>query len=125
MRLGADRGSYSACFLSTLMTEFRERLTTAVRGEGRPCISCNFCEEVCPVNLTPHLLHKYLHRDLLEEAGRAGVESCISCGLCSYVCPSKINLEAQFIEARRLIEEDRKTMTDSASRQEAAKGAAA
>jgi Na(+)-translocating NADH:ubiquinone oxidoreductase A subunit len=114
MRPGADRGSYSACFLSSLLTDFRERLTTAVRGEERPCISCNFCEEVCPVGLMPHLIHKYLHRDLLEEAGCAGVESCISCGLCSYVCPSKINLQAQFIEARRLIEEDRKTMIASA-----------
>ena len=125
MRPGVDRASYSACFLSTLMKEFRERLTTAVRGEGRPCISCNFCEEVCPMGLMPHLLHKYLYRDLLEEAGRAAVESCISCGLCSYVCPSKINLQAQFIEARRLIAEDRKTMVENASRHETTKEAAA
>ncbi len=125
MRPGADRGSYSACFLSTLLKPFRERLTTALRGEGRPCISCNFCEEVCPVELTPHLIHKYLHRDLLEEADRAGVNSCISCGLCSYVCPSKINLQAQFIEARRLIEEDKKEMAESMSQREAAKEVAA
>jgi Na(+)-translocating NADH:ubiquinone oxidoreductase A subunit len=125
MRPGADRGSYSACFLSALMTEFRERLTTALRGEGRPCISCNFCEEVCPMGLMPHLVHKYLHGDLLEEAGQAGVESCISCGLCSYVCPSKINLQTQFIEARRLIEEDRKSMIESASQHETKKEAAA
>jgi len=125
MRPGADRASYSACFLSALLKAFRERFTTAVRGEGRPCVTCNFCEEVCPVGLMPHLLHKYLHRELLEEAGRAGVEKCISCGLCSYVCPSKIDLQTQFIEARRLIEEDRKTMSENASQHETAKEAAA
>lgn len=125
VRPGADRGSYSACFLSTLMREFRERLTTAVRGEHRPCISCNYCEEVCPVDLVPHLIHKYLYRDLLEEADRAGVNSCISCGLCSYVCPCKIDLQTQFIEARRLIEEDKKEMAQSASTHEPAKEAVA
>lgn len=125
MRPGADRSSYSACFLSTLMKEFRERLTTALRGEGRPCISCNFCEDVCPMRLMPHLVHKYLHQNLLEEVGRAGVYSCISCGLCSYVCPSKIDLQAQFVEARRLIEEDRKEMAESMSQNETMKEAAA
>jgi len=112
MRPGSDRASYAACFLSALMKKASERLTTAVRGERRPCISCGFCEDVCPVELMPHLVHKYLHRDLIEEADRAGVDACVSCGLCSYVCPSKIDLHAQFLEARRLIEEDRKEMAD-------------
>lgn len=125
MRPGADRGSYSTCFLSSLLTEFHERLTTALRGEGRPCISCGFCEEVCPMGLLPHLMHKYLYRDLLEEAGRVGVESCISCGLCSYACPAKIDLQTQFHEARRLIDEDRQTMIESTSPPETAKEAAA
>ena len=111
VRPGFDRSSYSACFLSALTHRIRERLTTAMRGELRPCISCNFCEEVCPAGISPHLIHKYLYRDLIEEAGRARVDLCVECGLCSYVCPSKIDLRAQFTEARRLVEEEKKEMS--------------
>jgi Na(+)-translocating NADH:ubiquinone oxidoreductase A subunit len=125
VRPGSDRGSYSACFLSALMKKFSERLKTATRGEGRPCISCNFCEEVCPAGLMPHMVHKYMHRDLLEETSRAGVDLCVSCGLCSYVCPSKIDLHAQFMEARRLIEEEKREIAESKSHSEAVKEVAA
>ena len=105
-RPGSDRSSYSGCFLSSLRGKFRERLTTAMRGELRPCISCNFCEEVCPAGIMPYLIHKYLYRDLIEEVGQARVDLCVQCGLCSFVCPSKINLGKQFVEAQDLIEEE-------------------
>jgi Na(+)-translocating NADH:ubiquinone oxidoreductase A subunit len=106
-RPGWDRRSYSGCFLSSLKKDFSERLTTAIRGELRPCISCNFCEEVCPAGITPHLIHKYLYRELIEEADRARVDLCVECGLCSFVCPSKIELRKQFIEAKELIEKEK------------------
>lgn len=108
VRPGFDRSSYSTCFLSVLTHRIRERLTTAMRGEVRPCVSCNFCEDVCPAGISPHLIHKYLYRDLIEEAAQARVDLCVECGLCSYVCPSKIDLRAQFTEARTLIEEERR-----------------
>ena len=53
VRPGPDRGSYSKCFLSTLRRSFAERFTTALRGERRPCVSCGFCEEVCPAGIMP------------------------------------------------------------------------
>ncbi len=106
VRPGFDRSSYSTCFLSSLMYRVRERFTTAMRGELRPCISCNFCEDVCPAGISPHLIHKYLYRDLIEEAAYARVDLCVECGLCSYVCPSKIDLRAQFTEAIKLIAEE-------------------
>lgn len=108
VRPGFDRSSYSTCFLSALTHRIRERLTTAMRGEVRPCVSCNFCEDVCPAGISPHLIHKYLYRDLIEEAAHARVDLCVECGLCSYVCPSKIDLRAQFTEARALIEEEKR-----------------
>lgn len=110
MRPGSDRRSYSACFLSSLVKPFAERLTTAMRGERRPCISCNSCEEVCPAGISPHLIHKYLYRDLVEEAAMTRVDLCVECGLCSYVCPSKIDLRAQFVEAKQAIEREQAEM---------------
>ena len=106
-RPGWGRESYSGCFLSSLRKGFSERLTTAVRGEIRPCVSCNFCEEVCPAGIMPHLLHKYLYRDLIEEVEQARIDLCIECGLCSFVCPSKIELRAEFIRAKELIEKEK------------------
>ncbi len=107
MRPGSDRESYAPCFLSVVRTKFREPLNTAVRGEGRPCISCNFCEEVCPARIMPHLIHKYLYGDLLEEADQARVDLCVQCGLCSFVCPSKIELRQQFSDALEQIAEEK------------------
>ena len=106
VRPGISRRSYSRCFVSSLRPKFTESLTTAVRGEKRPCISCGSCEEVCPAGIMPHLIHKYLYSDALEEADRARVDLCVECGLCSFVCPSKIELRQQFIEAKAVIREE-------------------
>jgi Na(+)-translocating NADH:ubiquinone oxidoreductase A subunit len=107
IRPGTDRSSYSGCFLSKLRKQFPERLNTATRGELRPCISCNFCEELCPADIMPHLIHKYLYADLIDEAEQARIDLCIECGLCSFVCPSKIDLKSEFFEAKRLIKEEK------------------
>jgi Na+-transporting NADH:ubiquinone oxidoreductase subunit A len=119
VRPGSDRSSFSTCFLSSLTHRIRERLTTAMRGELRPCVSCNFCEEVCPAGISPHLIHKYLYRDLIEEAAYARVDLCVECGLCSYVCPSKIDLRAQFTEARLLVEQEKREASEAKAREEA------
>ena len=118
IRPGWDRRCYAACFLSSLRTKFGERLTTAMRGEGRPCVSCNFCEEVCPAGIMPYLLHKHLYADLIEEVQEARVDLCVECGLCSYVCPSKIELRKQFIEAKDLIEKENEDIRQEQLRQE-------
>ena len=107
IRPGAERSSYSGCFLSSLRRKFNEKFNTAVRGELRPCVSCNFCEEVCPAGIMPYLIHKYLYKELLEEAERARVDLCIECGLCSFVCPSKIELLKQFVNAKERIESEK------------------
>jgi Na+-translocating ferredoxin:NAD+ oxidoreductase RnfC subunit len=104
--------------LSFLVHRVRERLTTAMRGELRPCVSCNFCEEVCPAGISPHLIHKFLYRDLIEEAAYARVDLCVECGLCSYVCPSKLDLRAQFTEARKQVEQDRQEALAAKAREE-------
>jgi len=121
MRPGWGRSCYAPCFLSALRKEFRERLTTAVRGEGRPCVSCGLCDEVCPAGIMPSLIHKYLYRDLIEEADEARIDLCVECGLCSYVCPSKINLQTQLIEAKALIAKEKEEIRQEELRREEAR----
>ncbi|UCF14715.1 MAG: 4Fe-4S dicluster domain-containing protein [Phycisphaerales bacterium] len=121
IRPGWDRDSYSGCFLSSLRKDFRERLTTALRGEGRPCVACNYCEEVCPAGIMPYLIHKYLYADLIEEAEQARIDLCIECGLCSYVCPSKIDLRTQLVEAKALIAKEKEEILQEQLRQEEAR----
>ncbi|UCG56725.1 MAG: 4Fe-4S dicluster domain-containing protein [Phycisphaerales bacterium] len=118
IRPGWDRSCYAGCFLSSLRVKFHERFTTGMRGEGRPCISCSFCEDVCPAGIMPHLIHKYLYRDLIEEVDMARVDLCVECGLCSFVCPSKIDLRQQFIDAKALIEQEKQELRKEQERQE-------
>jgi len=117
-RPGWSRSCFAGCYLSALRKKFFERFNTGLRGEGRPCISCNFCEDVCPAGITPHLIHKYLYRDLVEEAEQARTDLCVECGLCSYVCPSKIDLRQQLIDAKKLIEQEKEEIRKEQLRQE-------
>lgn len=119
MRPGFDRHSFARCFGSLLRPSFDEKLTTAVRGEVRPCISCNFCQEVCPAGLIPHVIHKYLYNDQIEEAQEARIDLCIQCGLCSYVCTSKLELQDEFAKAMALIEEENEAARIAAEKQKA------
>jgi Na+-transporting NADH:ubiquinone oxidoreductase subunit A len=105
-RPGWSRASYSRCFLSSLRPAFAERLNTALRGERRACVSCGFCEEVCPAGIMPSLIHKYLYQEDIEEAERVRLDLCIECGLCSFVCPCKIELREQFVDAKAGIQRE-------------------
>ena len=118
IRPGWGRNCYAECFLGSLREKFSERLTTAIRGELRPCISCNFCEEVCPAGIMPYLIHKYLYADLIEEAEQARVDLCVECGLCTFVCPSKIDLSKEFVEAKRIIEKEKEEIRQEEARRQ-------
>ena len=81
-----------------MFSDTKKKCGTNVHGELRPCISCTFCEEVCPAGIIPHLLFHYVERDMIDEnLLKYKIHSCIECNLCSYVCPSKIPV-AQFIK---------------------------
>lgn len=93
MRLGLRRDLYTRAFLSGISRRIKRRLDTNKHGEERPCISCGYCEEVCPVGILPYLLNRYIVRSLIDELLMdLHIFDCIQCGLCSYVCPSKIPL---------------------------------
>ena len=98
IRPGFRSDSYSRTFMSKYLPVATKIVDTNKNGEDRPCISCNYCEEVCPVNIIPHILSKYVQRDMIDETlANLHIFDCIQCGLCSYVCPSKISL-AQHIK---------------------------
>lgn len=93
VRLGFKRDSYSRTFISNFLPLFKKEFETNKHGEERPCVSCNYCEEVCPVGIIPHILSKYIRNSIIDETlANLQIYNCIQCGLCSYVCPSKIPL---------------------------------
>ena len=102
-RPGWSEQSFSPYYISKIRPAFTERLTTALRGERRACVSCQLCEQACPAGIWPHLIHKYLYQDKLEEAEAVRLDLCVECGLCSYVCPSKLELLDQFHTAKKAI----------------------
>ena len=90
---GFKKDSYSRTTLAKLVPLSNKLPDTNQHGEERPCISCGFCDEVCPVGIIPHLLSKYIKRGIIDETlTNYNIFNCIECGLCSYVCPSKIPL---------------------------------
>ncbi len=106
MRPGLDRDSYSNAFLSAVVPCAKSEYNTNMHGEGRPCVQCGYCDEVCPVGIYPHLLSKHIKHDICEETEQLGIFECIDCGLCSYVCPCKIPLTDHITKGKRtLIEE--------------------
>jgi len=106
MRAGLDKPSYTSAYLSCLRPKKSLATNTSLRGEPRACIACGYCEEICPVDIMPHLIRRFLEKDLLEEAQTAGAQICVQCGLCSYVCPSKIELAETIAAGIKKIQEE-------------------
>jgi Na(+)-translocating NADH:ubiquinone oxidoreductase A subunit len=100
IRPGYRKDSFSPTFLSWFFPKVKKDLHGGIRGEKRFCISCNYCEKICPVGLDPQILWKLCKTDLLEEASELGLLRCSDCGLCSYVCPSKIEISKTINESR-------------------------
>ncbi len=110
---GTRSVSKSNAFLSAILPFVSRRLTPSLQGERRPCVQCNYCEEVCPVGIIPHLLSKQVTHNLVEEAERFGIMTCIECGLCSYVCPSKIDLMADIQAGKRVLIQERERYAET------------
>jgi len=117
VRPGLDRQSYSNCFMSALRGRFPERLTNAVRGEVRPCVSCGFCEAICPAGIIPHRLHKLIYQDDIDAVEQFRIDLCVECGLCSFVCPSKIELMHQFQEMKQTIVKEKSIAAAEAAKE--------
>ena len=107
VRPGLTEDAYSRTFLSCLFSTTK-RADAGLKAEHRPCVSCGYCQDVCPAGIIPHLLYKYTSRGYLEDnlVSELRIFNCIGCNLCSYVCPSKIGVAASIRSGQtRLLEE--------------------
>ena len=81
-------------------------INTGLHGPVRACISCGQCQNVCPVGLIPHLLHKHVEQGLVNERlADLRIFDCIECNLCNYGCPSKIDLIGSIIKGKEQLED--------------------
>lgn len=101
LRPGIDRGSFSNTFLSFIFPGYERTVNTNLHGESRACIFCNFCEYICPVDILPFLISKYVTHNMEDETLGLNIFDCIECALCSYVCPSKIPLLKHIQEGKQ------------------------
>ena len=103
---GFNRRSYSRAFASALRPVFIEKVDTGLCGEGRACVSCGFCAQVCPAEIVPSAIHKLVYQSNIDEMEFYRPDLCIDCGLCSYVCPSKIGLNSEIASVKAKLQEE-------------------
>jgi Na+-transporting NADH:ubiquinone oxidoreductase subunit A len=107
---GFNKDSFSYGFASLLLPGKLLPVHGGMRGQHRYCISCSYCEWVCPADINPQVLWKLVDVKEMEEASAMGLMRCIACGLCSYVCPCKLEMVGDLTggieEYRKILEEE-------------------
>jgi electron transport complex protein RnfC len=58
------------------------------RERETPCLRCGKCVSVCPMGLTPNLLHTLSELKRLEDCEKEKIMNCIECGSCQFQCPA-------------------------------------
>lgn len=101
MRPGFKYDSYPKVMAANVLPIFKKQLDSNIHGGVRPCVQCNYCDEVCPVTIYPHLIWKLTMTGSVTDSFRYRPYDCVGCGLCDYVCPSKISL-AEAVEKAKL-----------------------
>lgn len=119
---GFTKDSYTNAFPTTVLP-FPKKLDTNIHGEERACLSCSYCEEVCPVGIQPNLIHRYVKRELIDETiQQFGIFNCIDCNLCTYVCPSKIPVAELMRKGKAMLRDEGLNDDDKTSSEFALKG---
>ncbi len=108
MNPGFAWDSYTKATAAEYIPFLPKRLDSNLHGGERPCVQCNACDEVCPVDIYPFLIWKHVMAENTEESFRFRPYDCIGCGLCDYVCPSKINISPAVRQAAELYRETRR-----------------
>ena len=83
-----------------------------------PCIRCNKCAQVCPVNLLPQQMYWHARAHDFDKTAEHNLADCMECGACNYVCPSAIPLVDYFRYAKTEIKaQQQATLKASKSRE--------
>ena len=98
---GFKYDSYPKVMAASVLPVFKKQLDSNVHGGVRPCVQCNYCDEVCPVDIYPHLIWKLVMSGGITDSFRYRPFECVGCGLCDYVCPSKISLAGTVEKAKQ------------------------
>lgn len=107
LRAGKNSDSFSNSFLAKLLPNAEKTAGTNLQGERRACVSCTYCQNVCPVGLIPHLLHKHVDKEIYNERlAEYKIFDCVECGLCDYVCPSKIEVSSNIKKGKIELEKN-------------------
>lgn len=104
--------------ISKAQLQLASLATASDEKQAMPCIRCNKCAEVCPVNLLPQQLYWHARAHDFEKTAEHHLMDCIECGACSYVCPSYIPLVDYFRFAKTEIKSQQQaTLKSSKSRE--------
>ncbi len=106
MSPGFTRRSIIPCFATAITGTPDSFISELSNGDQRACIACGLCEKVCPAEIIPQIIHRYLYRDAIDEVEKIGINLCVECGLCTFVCPSKIEILEQIKNAKAQIKEE-------------------
>lgn len=107
LRAGTKADSFSNAFISRLMPKAIKTADTNLHGERRACVSCTYCQNVCPVGLMPQLLHKHVDKKIINKRlAEYKIFDCVECGLCDYVCPSKIEVSSDIKRGKEMLEKN-------------------
>lgn len=60
--------------------------------EETNCLKCGKCIDVCPLNLIPTRIARFIQLGKYDEANKLSVSVCMECGTCTYNCPANIPL---------------------------------
>lgn len=107
LRPGLFKDSASRTFVSVFLPFLKKEINTNIHGDHRACLSCGYCSDVCPVDILPNLIHRYVSKDIVDERiMNLGVHRCIECNLCTYVCPSKIPVAGLIRDGKKKLLEE-------------------
>lgn len=73
-----------------------------------PCINCGNCRAICPANISPDILYKYMTGRLnLPKEIINSVFLCDDCGLCNTACQSRLPLNQMLEVLKNKLQEDK------------------
>jgi Na(+)-translocating NADH:ubiquinone oxidoreductase A subunit len=92
LRLGVENLTLLKTWFTGFFPKESYEISTSKNGEERSCIQCNYCFNICPVQIIPSLIFKASIVNDFEKMETLNIHECIECELCTFICPSKIEI---------------------------------